>query len=112
MRLIRIILFVSLSSISFLCLADHLVKDAAIGGGIGGAIGGVVGAQAGGRSGAIAGSAAGAAIGAAIATQEDRHHRYTSRPRPVPVSRKNWYQHHHNKSYRHCPPGHAKKGQC
>ena len=61
--------------------------------------------------GAIVGSAAGAAIGAAIAIKEDRRYVYTSPPRPVPVSRKDWYQHHHETS-RHCPPGLAKKGRC
>ncbi len=111
MRLIQIFLLVSLSSVSFLGFAEHLTRDASIGGGLGGAIGGVVGAEAGGRSGAILGSAAGAAIGTAIATQKDRRYVYTSPPRPVPVSRKDWYQHHHKIS-RHCPPGLGKKGRC
>ena len=41
MWLVRIFLLVSLSSVSFLGFAEHLTKDAAIGGGLGGAIGGV-----------------------------------------------------------------------
>ncbi|GEM_PF-1155862 len=111
MNLIRIFLLVTLFSVSLSSYADHLTKDAAIGGGIGGAVGGMVGAEVGGRNGAILGSAAGAAIGTVVTTKESQHRSYTNPPTPVPVSRKDWFQHNH-KSYRHCPPGLAKKGRC
>ena len=115
MRKIKIVLFVSLIVFVSLASAEHddnVTTEAAIGGGLGGAAGGAIGAEIGGREGAVLGAAAGAALGTVIATDKKQiyseDHRYHRDIRePVPYSTRGRHP-----SYRHCPPGQAKKGRC
>lgn len=110
MKYLRVSLLIALSSVSTISFAEHLIKDAAIGGGLGGALGGAVGAEIGGRNGAIMGSAVGAAIGTAVVTDKNPSDKAHKQPKPSHISDQPGYG--GQPRYRHCPPGQAKKGRC
>ena len=107
MKYLKVGLFVSLSAISTILLADNMTRDAVIGGGLGGALGGYIGSETGGGTGAILGSAAGAALGSAVTTSNSPHSGYKKNHGDHYIDYQPKY-----KKHKKCPPGLAMQGRC
>ena len=117
MKFLKVVLFITLSSVSVFAFAGHSSTDAAIGGGLGGALGGFIGSETGGRTGAIVGSAAGAALGSAVTTNDSYHSKnkyynggHHNRVHDYYYPKHKKYNKH--KKYKGCPPGLAMQGRC
>jgi len=92
-------------------VADDDKVEAAIGGGVGGAVGAVIGEELGDKNGAIIGAGVGAAVGAAIAIDEDEE-KLEKGEKPEHHDEAAELAKYGHPTYRHCPPGQAKKNRC